>query len=119
MAKKPEGPKPAVDQTNQDSLKAHSVALKDGRSRTGVGIILRHEDKRQPGESPGIVLKDVHYADLCDIGKNYLAYKWIAPAVAAVAGGPRDCEGRSCARTACSGICICDPVTQRCVKFDV
>jgi len=120
MAKKPVRPKGAVDQTNQRSLRVHRDALREGRLARGTGILLRHESERTTGESPAIVLKDLAYKELCEIGEKFLAYKWVAASVIDTSAPPSpDCQGRSCAGRPCSEPCVCDPATLRCVKISI
>ena len=117
MTRKPDGQKSAADQTDRRSLEAH----REGRGVAGTGIVLKHAADRKPGASPVIVLRDIAYDDLCEIGSRYLAYKWIAPSVRATAA-PRpqpDCTGRSCAGRPCANPCVCDPATLRCIKISL
>jgi hypothetical protein len=118
MTKNDTNPQIPIDQTSQRSLKAHADALKDGRRMTGTGYLVKEASARKPGESPVIVLPEVGYHDLCEIGKKFLAYKWIAPGAMARSGPGvvRDCVGRSCATAKCQEPCVCDPHTQRCVR---
>jgi hypothetical protein len=118
MPKQETNPRNAGDQTSQRSLKAHTAALKEGRRMAGTGYLVKDVSARKPGESPVIVLPEVGYHDLCEIGKKFLAYRWVAPAIMASSGPGviRDCAGRSCATGKCPEPCVCDPHTLRCVS---